>query len=179
MLYFAYGSNLLPRRLRAPERAPGARHVAVGRLRGWELRFHKLSDVDGSGKAGVQEIPAARRNGHAVWGALFELAADDHPRLDRVEGLGVGYDRAEVEIDVVGETGDGSHRSRRAFTYVARREAIAEDIRPYRWYRDLVIAGAEHHGFPQPYVESLRAVEGDVDPDVGRRGAALRILRGA
>lgn len=50
-LNFAYGSNMLTDRLR--ERVPSARPVAVARLAGHSLRWHKVS-IDGSGKCDAE-----------------------------------------------------------------------------------------------------------------------------
>ena len=47
LLYFAYGSNLHPERLR--ERVPSAESLGVARLEAHVLRFHKRGR-DGSGK---------------------------------------------------------------------------------------------------------------------------------
>jgi len=50
MKYFAYGSNMLTRRLKAPLRAPSAVARAVASIAGFAVRFHKVS-ADGSGSA--------------------------------------------------------------------------------------------------------------------------------
>ena len=65
-------------------------------------------------------------------------------------------------------------------TYRARPERVAPTLLPYRWYRDLVIVGARHHGFPAAYVAALEAVEVHDDPDaarVRRMDALLASLR--
>jgi hypothetical protein len=49
VLYFAYGSNMLTRRLRDPARAPSARVLATGYVTGRRLVFDKAGQ-DGSGK---------------------------------------------------------------------------------------------------------------------------------
>lgn len=176
MLYFAYGSNLWPARLR--ERVPGARAVGRAHLPGWRLHFHKRSDVDASGKASIAPIdppptlesPTEEAADGTVWGALYRLPTDEIHRLDHAEGLGVGYDKHEVEV-----TGDGGD-SLTCFTYRARPEVIDDALRPFGWYLRFVIAGGEAHGLPAGYVDRLRAVPWDEDPDPSRRAVAAAIL---
>lgn len=50
VLYFAYGSNMLFARIR--ERVFSVKRIGVAALRGYKLRWHKVS-VDGSGKCNV------------------------------------------------------------------------------------------------------------------------------
>lgn len=165
MLYFAYGSNLWPARL--GERTPGARVVGRARLPHWRLHFHKRSDVDGSGKAG---IAPSHESQSEVWGALYHLPPEEIHALDRAEGLGIGYDKRQVEIRL------DAGQSTSAFTYVARADAIDVRLRPFGWYHRFVLAGAALHELPGAYLETLRAVVADRDPDVDRRRIAEAIL---
>jgi gamma-glutamylcyclotransferase (GGCT)/AIG2-like uncharacterized protein YtfP len=153
MLYFAYGSNLWLPRLRA--RVPGAESLGAARLRGFSLRWHKRSH-DGSGKCGI----AVDGDG-VVHGGLFRIPVAERPRLDHVEELGVGYGDLDVRLDTA--TGEVT-----AYTYVALPGVRDEALRPWRWYRDLVVAGARWHGLPQAYVSRLRAVAAERDPDADR-----------
>jgi gamma-glutamylcyclotransferase len=149
-LYFAYGSNLHARRLAG--RAPSGAFVGVARLPDYGLRFHKRA-ADGSAKCDVTPAP-----GETVYGGLFRLDACDLPRLDTTEA---GYDRVVVRVSLETEVLE-------AFTYRARPERVAPALLPYRWYRDLVVAGARHCGLPAAYVAALEAVEVQNDPDTGR-----------
>jgi hypothetical protein len=106
----------------------------------------------------------------AVWGALFTVPAEGKRRLDRIEGLGRGYDR----IGVTATTPEGTAAA--AWTYVAAASHIDEDLRPYTWYRDLVLSGVEALPAPAPYVRKLRAVETKEDPDPVREAAERRFL---
>lgn len=63
-LYFAYGSNMLFRRLKA--RTPSARLVGVGHVLGYRLVFDKVSK-DGSGKCDIERTGV---NADMVYGAL-------------------------------------------------------------------------------------------------------------
>ncbi len=148
LLYFAYGSNLCLRRLR--ERVPGARLADTGRLHGFELRWNKRS-VDASGKCNATKC----LEGAGVLGALIQLPADQRIALDRIEE---GYENIAVAIESRGERVP-------AFTYTAHSTMVDDDLRPYTWYHDLVVAGAASLDLPAGYIASLRKVEPIPDPD--------------
>jgi len=164
-LYFAYGSNMLPARLRA--RCPSARVVGLGEAVGFDLEFSKVSQ-DGSGKATLREVADI-----VTPGVLFEIAATELIALDKAEGLGVGYDR--LDDFVIKNTTSGAEVSSR--TYVAT--AIDTNLTPYDWYLALVIAGACKQGLDGGHIERLRGVEYRIDAKPDRKGrsdasAALR-----
>lgn len=161
-ILFAYGSNLYPARLLA--RAPSVRYLEPAVLSGHALQFHKRGR-DASAKA---DATCTGREADLVRGVLFTLDADDEAALDRIEGP--GYDGVRVHV----ETRSG--RSVGAKMYQARREWTTHGLRPFIWYRDCVVAGAEHHGFPPAYIRALRAIEAIPDPDPDRRHAESRIL---
>ena len=54
-------------------------------------------------------------------------------------------------------------------TYLARRGRIDESLKPYTWYRDLILCGAEQHGMPEDYRGKLGKIHGIPDPDENRR----------
>ena len=143
--YFAFGSNMLLERL--AQRVPSARAVGVATLANHALRFNKLSK-DGSGKANIEPSPDP---GAVVRGVLFHLDKAERPALDRAEG---GY-----RILLVMVRREGAGEDEEAFTYIAKREAIRDGLRPFRWYRDAVIAGARQHGLPESYIRRIEAVE--------------------
>ena len=68
-LYFAYGANMLSRRLTA--RAPSAVAIDIGFVEGRRFSFGKVSR-DKSGKS--------------------------HPNLDIAEGLGIGYSETNIQV---------------------------------------------------------------------------------
>lgn len=159
---FSYGSNMLTRRLK--ERAPSATPIAGGRLDGHSLRWHKRGRMDGSGKCDVFATGSAA---DCVHGVVFELTAADKPALDRAEGLGSGYAEKTVEIVV-----EGARMP--ATVYYAT--DIDESLRPYHWYKALVVAGAREHGLPAEYVRKLEAVRSIADPDRLRESAHTALL---
>ena len=150
--YFAYGSNLCLPRL--ANRVPGVRALGPASLPGYELRWHKRS-VDRSGKCSI--VPSASAAA-VVHGALFTIPNAEKHQLDRVEH---GY--AELTVCVQSSQGVVS-----AQTYVAGPSHIDDSLRPYAWYRDLVVSGAESHNLPAEYVESLRLVVARQDQDTER-----------
>jgi cation transport regulator ChaC len=129
--YFAYGSNMLTARLR--ERVPSATAIGIGQLVGHALRWDKRSWRDGSGKCDAE---ATGRHDDVVWGVVFELDPEDKPALDKAEGVGAGY--LEKTVNVLMEAGRVP-----AVTYYATDKDAS--LRPYRWYKALVIAGAREH----------------------------------
>jgi gamma-glutamylcyclotransferase len=53
------------------------------------------------------------------------------------------------------------------------------DLKPYDWYRALVIGGARQHALPKNWVAMLEEVAFHVDGDLNRKGRldALKVLR--
>lgn len=156
MHYLAYGSNLHPVRL--GERVPSARLAGVVEVTGYRLAFGKRGR-DGSGKCHIV------RSGHAddaVFGAVYKIDAGDRPALDAFEGHGAGYVDAPVAVTL-----DGARRV--CFTYVAQPEYVDDRLRPFHWYRDLVLAGAAYLGFPSWYIDRVARTPSMADPDGERR----------
>lgn len=161
LTYFAYGSNMSSRRLKA--RIPSARVVGTGHLPGHRLAFHKFSHVDLSAKCDAHPSgdPEDR-----VYGVIYSIAAIEKPRLDSVEGVGNGYEEKEVLV----QTEAGTVR---AFTYAATR--IDPSLKPYLWYKEHVLRGAREHGLAPDYLGFLNAVQAIPDPDRERHFRELSI----
>ncbi len=152
--------------LRLRERAPSYRALGVGTLTGHALRFHKRG-VDGSGKCNALQTG---RRGDAVRGVLYQIAQKECRELDAAESLGCGYARETVQI-----VSNGGLRE--VFTYLAQPAYIDAALRPFTWYKALVVAGARFHRLPVRYVETLESVHAVEDPDGARALANFRILR--
>ena len=139
--YFAYGSNLHTKRL--GQRLASARLVGVYALRGHALRFHKVGK-DGSAKCDAFHTG---KSADQVLGVLYEISAGDEATLDRLEGLGVGYRKEQVNLcNAAGEQAV-------AFTYRATR--IDETLRPFSWYKHHVLEGAREAGLDPHYVAAI------------------------
>jgi gamma-glutamylcyclotransferase len=164
ILYFAYGSNMLSQRLQ--ERAPSAGAVAIGKISGRRLCWHKRSR-DGSGKC---DADVSENTDDCVWGVIYRVSAHEKPALDIAEGLGSGY--AEKTVHVI-----TSQRVMVAITYVATIKDAA--LLPFDWYKSLVLAGAREHALPPGYVLNLKEVNSAADSDLKRVAQNEAILRAA
>lgn len=164
IFYFAYGSNMLPARLRA--RCASARAIGCATAHGFSLEFSKKSK-DGSGKASL-----IKTGDTATPGVLFEIASNQLDALDRAEGVGSGYDRVDHFVAELAGTGE----LMAAKTYFA--SATDPELRPYDWYLALVIGGARYHALGEDYIRRLRLVEYLRDADHNRvsRRSALEAL---
>lgn len=152
--YLAFGSNLHP--IRLGERVPSACLLGRIELSGYRLAFHKRG-ADGSGKGDLVHTGDA---GDIAVGALFEMAGDEKPNLDAAEGAGYRDDTMRVHLD---------GRDYEAFVYIGEAPYIDPELRPYRWYRDIVWHGARFNGAPSDYLATIAAVEAVEDPDPERR----------
>ena len=149
-LYAAYGSNLHPQRL--SERIKSATLRGTGFLGRFSLQFHKRGQDD-SAKCGFSDC------GEGLHVAVYEVDAADRKVLDGIEGVGKGYDVGEFSVPGFG----------RGFTYVASRTHIDEQLRPFDWYREMVLLGCLLHAFPRAYCERVAALPVIEDPDPLRR----------
>jgi hypothetical protein len=157
VVYFAYGSNMSTARLR--ERTPSCKPLGIATLPGHELRFHKRS-IDKSGKCNAF---ARDNNNSEVIGVLFSFDPAERAKLDKAEGVGSGYEHAMVTV--VNEKG----RRRKVLTYLATPDYIDDDLKPYSWYKDFVLAGSREHGLPSEYIaEYIQSVDAIEDPDKTR-----------
>ncbi|WDE14295.1 gamma-glutamylcyclotransferase family protein [Thalassomonas haliotis] len=151
MKYFAYGSNMSLRRLQ--QRTPGAASIGLFALTGHDLRFHKAGQ-DGSAKCDAFYTGSAS---DCIYGVLFELAPQEKRLLDRVEGLGAGYD--EKWVSVVNNTGFVAD----AALYYAT--DIDTRLKPFSWYKEHVLIGARESKLAFDYILKIIRVESIEDPD--------------
>lgn len=166
MLYFSFGSNMLAARIHQADRAPSASYVAVASLRRYALRFHKRGE-DGSGKCDAYHTGNPN---DVVYGVLYQMASGDRQKLDVVEGVGKGYWVKRVFPHC------STNRRVAAFTYVAQTDFIDASLRPFSWYRDLVLEGARRNCFPEIYIKTIEIVKTIADFDLGRDAWERRAL---
>ncbi len=161
IITFAYGSNMPTARIQA--RCPSAKALGVAELRGYELRWHKVSN-DGSGKC---DIVKSDVQGASVFGVLYEISSGEKPDLNRAEGLGRGYD--EVQIAVL-------HNGEEITVTAYKATDTNSAILPYTWYRALAAFGAREHGLPAAYIALLEAAPATEDPDCKRHNENMRLI---
>ncbi len=163
ILYFSYGSNMSTPRL--THRAPSARAITGARLHGHRLMFHKKSS-DNSGKCDIQHT---NNDMDFVYGVVFEITVTEKAGLDRIEGVGIGYDEKNVAV----HTHQGEILN--VVTYYAIN--IDPELKPYEWYKEHIVRGACEHGLPAEYVNTITAIESMPDPDTSRHERELSIYR--
>lgn len=160
--YFAYGSNMHPERLR--RRVPSSRLLEVAILTGHVLRFHKRGE-DGSAKCNALHTG---RDDDSVIGVVYEMDRVEQPLLDKVEGRGYRVRNLRVI---------GDRHAYNTYAYVAHDGFIDESLKPYHWYKSLVLNGARFHALPHDYVARLLAVESAPDADPSRTEQHLAMLQ--
>jgi hypothetical protein len=132
-LYFAYGANMDVADMAA--RAPQSRLIGPARLP--RHRFIIMAE----GYASILRDPR-----QSVHGLLWDLALADLRPLDRFEGVDRGL-YAKISQPVIAADG-----AKRALVYVA---ANAAPGRPRPGYLEGILAAAQAHGFPKPYLDEL------------------------
>lgn len=164
LCYFAYGSNLLTKRLK--KRCPVATPIERAYADDWIVKFSKPSK-DCSGKATLSP-----KNGCRTPGMLFEIPEAEVCCLDKAEGVGYGYERINTFCVRLAESG----KIAPVATYLAT--FTKPDLKPYDWYLALVIAGAREHIPDEDHHEMLRQVSYMRDPRCDReeRSIAKEVL---
>ena len=164
LCYFAYGSNMLTKRLK--KRCPGAVPTKRAYADDWAIEFSKPSK-DCSGKATLR-----RKTGSRTPGMLFKIPEAEVCRLDKYEGVGKGYERCDTFSVRLADDGEIVQVT----TYLATR--IKPDCKPYDWYLALVIAGALDHKLDKDHQAMLRHVAYKPDPccDRPERIQAKKVL---
>ena len=161
LYYFAYGSNLHPVRL--TERVPSAQLVGVTRVTEYSLLFHKRSH-DESSKCNLHYTGV---DTDVVYGAIYTIGTMHKNTLDQFEGS--GYSDQTIQLHCQGQ-------QYQCLTYIAHPSFIDNDLKPYHWYRDLVLAGARFLEFPEAYISELTNVTSVDDPDHHRKNKHVSLL---
>ena len=136
--YFAYGSNMNPKRMKKRIGWEPPFRSAV--LEDYQLLFDKISN-DG-GKANIRPM-----KGEKVEGVLYQVAEKDLLSLDNFEGVSGGhYARERLMVNINGED------ECRATAYVALK--TGPENPPTREYLGHLLAGAEY--LSPEYVSKLQ-----------------------
>ena len=136
----AYGSNLQPTRL--TERVESSTLLGISHIPDRGFRFNKKSK-DSSGKGNIVEV------NEGIYVAIYKLDNCDKAKLDRIEGVGSGYNEETLEVPKFGK----------CMTYVADSSAVDDSWRPYSWYKHLVLLGCKYHAFPNNYVTLITSFD--------------------
>jgi gamma-glutamylcyclotransferase len=165
--YFAYGSNMLTERLQ--KRCPSAKPKGVATVADWAFSFSKQSRHG----CGMGTIVRAAQN--RLFGVVFELDDRERHKLDAAEGVGYGYNRDDVFLVEM----HSPDETLQTTTYIADPAHTDENLRPYDWYRALVLAGARQHDLPVDYISKIEAMQPIPDPMLDRqeRLDALTLLK--
>ena len=145
-------------------RVPSALKVGTAILSHHELRFHKVSNKDGSAKCDVMETGDQQHN---VIGVVFDIPEIEKSNLDLAEGLGSGYEIKDVEVELFNGV------VIEAYTYYAT--SINPELQPFYWYKQHVLTGALEHGLPEYYVQFIQSISCVDDPDLERHNKELAI----
>ncbi len=159
--YLAYGSNLLNQRLL--ERVPSCRYLESVYVPAYRLNFD-VRGIDGSGKCNMFHTGNTEDVVHA---AVYEIARSEKVLLDAFEGD--SYAVQEMTV-----SGQDEHD---VFVYIGKANYLVQNLPPFEWYRDIVVAGARSRGFPDSYVAQIIAHKFIHDPDQTRHAEHQRIIR--
>ncbi|CAH1112815.1 unnamed protein product [Psylliodes chrysocephalus] len=151
--YFAYGSNLLAKRMHLLN--PNAVRYGKAILKDYSLTFGGYASFWGGSPADIKH-----KVGHNVWGALWEIKLDDLSNLDEQEGV---HENFYYPLSVEIETSNGTKLKCRTYQQVQRFEYInltkLPDVRkPSKSYLNTIIKGAEETGLPTDYLHFLKAI---------------------
>ncbi|XP_078271205.1 gamma-glutamylcyclotransferase-like [Rhinoraja longicauda] len=145
--YFAYGSNMLRRRLLLQN--PTAVQVSVGCLKGYRLAFGEIgihSSRWGGGAATI--IPSPNDE---VWGVIWCLKGDDRQSLDDQEGVQEGiYSPMEVKVEQKDRGGEII-----CLTYQMNHFNVSLTS---PLYKEVIIRGARESGLPSEYMKKLDTI---------------------
>ena len=154
MIYFSYGSNMSIKRLSS--RITKISRLGIATLHKHDLRFHKVSINNGGGKCDIFETDDPE---HFVIGVVYKIDPNEKSELDRLEGLGLGYEEKQVNIEMNGKIVS-------AFTYYATN--IDPELKPLSWYKEHVVRGARENELPEEYIQKIEIVESVADDNYER-----------
>jgi gamma-glutamylcyclotransferase (GGCT)/AIG2-like uncharacterized protein YtfP len=139
-LYFAYGSNLSTRQMRA--RSPSARVLSRCTLQDWRLSFVQPHEGWSGGVAGI--VQAA---GGIVHGVVWELSNEDLIRLDGFEPVESGdYKRTIARVRL------STDEILACWVYIGDVHPDAP-LAPSARYLKTMLTGAREHGLPADYID--------------------------
>jgi gamma-glutamylcyclotransferase len=100
---------------------------------------------------------------------FFGITTGQEHALDEAEGLGHGYRKDEIVV----VTFEGTLAAVAYFATVKDPKR-----RPYDWYKAFVVQGAAENALPAAYIDFIRAVPSQTDPNTARRARNEALLAG-
>ena len=91
---------------------------------------------------------------------------NDKKKLDEIEGTGKGYHNSMIDVPDFGT----------CFTYLGATSHICNELRPYDWYKEMVLLGCRKLDFPGRYTSMIEAVRNGPDPDEKRSREQWQIV---
>ncbi|XP_065165290.1 gamma-glutamylcyclotransferase-like [Atheta coriaria] len=163
-MYFAYGSNLLTKRLHVQN--PSAVKRGCGKLKDFQLDFNYYSKRWKGAAATI--VP---KEGAYVWGAIYEIDNEHIPSLDNQEGV---HDNVYFPLEVDVETPEGAFTKCRVYQQCNNPPVcdnlanLPDDRKPSAVYLNLIRRGAVESNLPEDYVKFLHNIadngyDGEVD----------------
>lgn len=141
ILYFAYGSNMNPRRM--SERGINIVKPISCSLAGYKLIFNKKAKDGAFAYANIQ----ISCEDDFVEGILYQLSNEDIKKLDRFEGFPNHYDKKSLSV----VCSDG--KNVQALTYIANGNMIKNGLKPKKEYLNHLLAGKDY--LSEKYYKSL------------------------
>ena len=142
--YFAYGSNLDAAQME--RRCPGSQYRGKAFLPKHRMAFTHPSTTWGGGSADIIDDEGAS----GVWGAVYELTADDWQRLAEAEGA--AYKRIKITVHEAGV--EDCPLDCQAFRVV---DPTGPHL-PSKTYHDKIVRGALARGLPAGWITWLRGL---------------------
>lgn len=147
MIYFVYAARLDPEQMHRV--APEARFLRIAHLP--ETRLWFPLDGPGGGLPSIRPDP-----GHTVWGALFEVPADQAGALDRAEA-------AEGRLPT--DRYRAVDREGNAYEVVTHAGPVEGEESPVSAsYLAHMVAGSRHWGLPMGWIAGLEELAEEYTP---------------
>jgi len=130
MIYFAYGSNMNPERMKGRNINFSSRKFA--KLFDYKLVFNKKAKNGNYTYANIIES-----KNDFIEGSLYEFPDNEIIHLDQAEGYPNHYDKKIVEVT------DLENNLIEATTYIAKKDKIVIGLKPQREYLNHILAGRD------------------------------------
>ncbi|XP_016841795.1 gamma-glutamylcyclotransferase [Nasonia vitripennis] len=152
-LYFAYGSNMLAKRIHYKN--PTAVQKYIGKLKDHRLDFNLFTKRWEGCVATIVPTP-----GCEVWGVVWEIDISSSAALDEQEGV---HDNIYFSKTVDIETSTGETISCKVYQQCQVPENYIEpsqlppERQPSFVYHNIILTGAQDHGIPEEYIKYIKS----------------------